>query len=340
MLTAGEKEIYEQKIKDLRELIDIGKSLNSNLSYATLLDSLLLTCMGRAMVVKAGLFIRHDVDSTDFTLYRNYEGFNPDKSVDFSIPEKSELIFSLKKASGCLTMPELLDDIREISDIKLFTILDPSLIIPIVMKNDLQGIIILGEKITGTVFSDEEKHFLRNVADLGAIAIHNTFLLEVSSTDMMTHLKQKHILMHHLRDLFSNYNGENITILMMDIDHFKGLNDTYGHSFGDTVLKGVASIILKHVRVEDMAARYGGEEFTIILHYIDISVAEQIAERIRSSIEQKEFIYDGKVVKTSISIGITRYIQGKDLVPVDLIERADKALYKAKESGRNRIERL
>ncbi|MBB6478862.1 sensor domain-containing diguanylate cyclase [Spirochaeta isovalerica] len=338
MLNTDEKDRYEQKIKDLRELIDISKSLNSNLSYATLLDSLLLTCMGRAMVVKAGLFIRHNIDSTDFTLYRNYEGFNPDKNVDFAIPEKSDLIMSLKKAKGCLTMPELLNDIRQISDIKPFTILEPSLIIPIVMKKDLQGIIVLGERITGTGFSDEEKVFLRNVADLGAIAIHNTFLLEVSSTDMMTHLKQKHILLQHLRDLFANYNGENITILMMDIDHFKGLNDTYGHSFGDTVLKEVASIILKNVRVEDMAARYGGEEFTIVLRYIDNEVALKIAERIRSTIEQKEFIQNGQIVKTSISIGLAGYNRETDLIPVDLIERADSALYKAKENGRNRIE--
>jgi len=338
MLSTDEKEQYEHKIKDLRELIDISKSLNSSLSYATLLDSLLLTCMGRAMVVKAGLFIRHDIDSTFFTLYRNYEGFSPEKNENFAIPEKSELIFSLKNAKGCLTMPELLADIREIADIKHFTILEPSLIIPIVMKNDLQGIIVLGEKITGTGFTEEEKNFLRNVADLGAIAIHNTFLLEVSSTDMMTHLKQKHILLQHLRDLISNYNGEKLTILMMDIDHFKVLNDTYGHSFGDFVLKEVASIILKHLRIEDMAARYGGEEFTIVLQYIDNDVALKIAERIRSSIEDKEFYSDGKIVKTSISIGITSFVQGKDLVPGDLIERADKALYRAKEKGRNRIE--
>lgn len=340
MLSVTEKEVYEQKIKDLRELLVISKSLNSNLSYATLLDSILLTCMGRAMVIKAGLFIRHDIDSRDFTLYRNYEGFNPDKNTRFSISEKSELVFSLTKAKGCLTMPELLADIREIKDIKPFTILEPSLIIPIVMKNNLQGIIVLGEKIGGAFFPQKDKDFLRSVADLSAIAINNTFLLEVSSTDMMTHLKQKYILFQHLRDLIAQNDAGKISILMMDIDHFKNVNDSYGHNFGDLVLKEVASIILKNLRLEDMAARYGGEEFTVVLRYIDRQVAIQIAERIRKTVEEKEFLLDGEPIHISISIGITQYLPLKDLVPIDLIERADKALYQAKENGRNKVEIL
>lgn len=333
------EEMYIQEVKDLRELIDIGKSLNSNLQYSTLLDSLLLTCMGRAMVVKAGLFIRSNIESREFTLYRNYEGFNPDKNFHFAIDEKSELINSLKKAKGCLTMPELLDDIKDIADIKSFTILEPSLIIPIVMKKDLQGIIVLGEKISGISFSRKEKEFLRNVADLGAIAIHNTFLLEVSSTDMMTHLKQKHILFQHLRELYANYNGENICLLMIDIDHFKSLNDTYGHSFGDVVIREVASIVQHNIRIEDMAARFGGEEFTVVLRYIGMDVAEKIAERIRQTVEAKSFDCEGTPVRSTISTGIAQFDPLLDKIPMDLIERADRALYRAKETGRNKVEK-
>lgn len=328
---------YKQEIKDLRELIEIGKSLNSNLTYSTLLDSLLLTCMGHAMTDKAGLFIRHDIDSKEFTLYRNYEGFNPDRNINYAIDEKSEIINSLIKSPGCLTMPELLEDIKDISHIKPFAILEPSLIIPIVMKSILQGIIVLGGRITGTSFSSKEKEFLRFVADLGAIAIHNTFLLEVSSTDMMTKLKQRHILFQNLCDIMSSYNDESLCVLMIDIDHFKRLNDSYGHSFGDVVIKEVASIILSHIRREDIAARYGGEEFSVVLRYIPLKVAVTIAERIRSTIENKVFITGTSEVKTSISIGVAQYDPHKDIVPQDIIKRADEALYRAKENGRNRV---
>jgi len=337
MDTVNEIQNYKNEIKDLRELIDIGKSLNSNLTYSTLLDSILLTCMGRAMTVKAGLFIRNDIDSTEFTLYRNYEGFNPDKSIHYAIDEKSELINSLNNTSGCLTMPELLADIKNIAHIKPFTLLEPSLIIPIVMKSSLQGIILLGARISGTVFSEKEKLFLRNVADLGAIAIHNTFLLEVSSTDMMTRLKQRHILFQNLRQLIANLDGENICVLMIDIDHFKKLNDNYGHSFGDIVIKEVAAIILSHIRREDIAARYGGEEFSVVLRYIKLEIAVKIAERIRQTIELKVFDFEGTSVRTSISTGVVQLKPEIDLVPQDLIKRADDALYEAKKTGRNKV---
>lgn len=335
----AEKEIsyYINEIKDLKELIDIGKSLNSNLTYSTLLDSLLLTCMGHVRTVKAGLFIRNDINSKQFTLYRNYEGFNPDKNIRYVIDENSELINSLKNSSGCLTMPELLQDIKEIADIKPFALLEPSLIIPIVMKSELQGIILLGARITGINFTEKEKDFLRNVADLGAIAIHNTFLLEVSSTDMMTKLKQRHILFQNLREIMADYHDESICVLMIDIDHFKRLNDSYGHSFGDVVIKDVASIILKQIRREDVAARYGGEEFAVVLRYIPLEIAVKIAQRIRKTIEEKVFIYEGSEVKTSISVGVARFDPQLDKVPQDLIKRADEALYRAKDTGRNKV---
>ncbi|MBI9099632.1 MAG: GGDEF domain-containing protein [Spirochaetaceae bacterium] len=334
-----QKEIDKLKseIKDLRELLDISKSLNSNLEYATLLDSLLLTCMGRSMVIKAGLFIKNDIDSREFTLYRNYEGFNPDKNIDYSIDEKSAIISSLLKLESCITMPELLEDIKEISDIKTFTILEPSLIIPIIMKHDLQGIIVLGGRISGTSYSQEEKKFLRSVADLGAIAINNTFLFEVSSTDMMTKLKQRHVLFQNLRDIITTYDEESICLLMLDIDHFKNLNDTYGHSFGDIVIKEIASILLGQLRMEDMAARYGGEEFTVVLRYIQMDVALNIAERIRNTVEKKVFKYENTEVKTTISVGIVSFDPKLDIVPQDIIKRADTALYRAKENGRNQV---
>jgi diguanylate cyclase (GGDEF)-like protein len=327
---------YKEEIKDLRELIEIGKSLNSNLKYSTLLDCLLLSCMGRAMVTKAGLFIRHEIDSKEFTLYRNYEGFSPDKNIKYVIEDKSEIINSLLLCKGCLTMPELLENIKDISHIKPFTFLEPSLIIPIVMKSDLQGIIVLGDKISGTSFNQKEKSFLRNVADLGAIAINNTFLLQVSSTDMMTKLKMRHILFQTLTEICS---GSNVTmsLLMIDIDHFKAVNDTYGHSFGDIVIKEIASIILKNIRIEDIAARYGGEEFTVVLRSTPKDIAENIAERIRKTIEQTEFSSEDIKIHTTISIGIAQFNPQLDIIPQDLIKRADTALYQAKESGRNRI---
>lgn len=332
---------YEARINDLESLIDISKSLSSNLQYSSVLDSILLTCMGRARVIKAGLFIKPDIDSHEFTLYRNYEGFNPDRKIKCAIGEDSEMINTFKKNPQCYTMSELLSAVSNIVDLKLFTILEPTLIIPLINRANLQGMIVLGERIINEPFHEDEKDFLINVAGMAAIAIDNSFLFEISTTDMMTKLKLKHVLYQTMKQ---NFNPElpPISILMMDIDHFKNLNDTYGHAFGDIVIKKVASILLSSLRMEDMAARYGGEEFVIILKKMSAKDAELVAERIRNRIELLEFIYNengkNEIVKTSISIGVARYNSTMDFIPEDLIKRADALLYRAKEAGRNRVE--
>jgi len=331
---------YEARINDLESLIEISKSLSSNLHYSSVLDSILLTCMGRARVLKAGLFIKPDIDSQEFTLYRNYEGFNPDRKIKYSICEDSEMIDTFKNNPQCYTMPELLEAVENIVDLKAFTILEPTLIIPLINRANLQGLIVLGERIINEPFHEDEKDFLINVAGMAAIAIDNSFLFEISTTDMMTKLKLKHVLYQTMKQNFDP-DLPPITLLMMDIDFFKKLNDSYGHAFGDIVLKKVASILISSLRLEDLAARYGGEEFVIILKKMSLEDAKLIAERIRERIESLEFIYKEKgkneIVKTTISIGIARYNSGLDFTPEDLIKRADAALYEAKEGGRNRV---
>jgi diguanylate cyclase (GGDEF)-like protein len=333
--------IYEARIGDLESLLEISKSLSSNLDYSSVLDAILLTCMGRARVLKAGLFIKQEIDSREFTLHRNYEGFNPDRKINFAIDEDCELINTLKKTQKCYTMPELLHIITNISDIKPFTILEPTLLVPLINRGNLQGIIVLGERIINEPYHGDEEDFLSNVAGMAAIAIDNSFLFEVSTTDMMTKLKLKHVLYQTIKQSFDS-EAKPINLLMMDIDHFKNLNDSYGHSFGDIVLKKVASVLLHSLRLQDLAARYGGEEFVIVLKDMDLDISKLVAERIRKRIESLEFEYCEKgmneIVKTSISIGVAQYNRSIDFIPEDLIKRADAALYKAKEGGRNRVE--
>ncbi|MCF6334331.1 MAG: sensor domain-containing diguanylate cyclase [Spirochaetales bacterium] len=334
-------EKYESRINDLESLLEISKSLSSNLHYSSVLDSILLTCMGRARVLKAGLFIKSDINSKEFTLHRNYEGFNPDRKIKYSIKEDSGLVKTLRTNPACYTMPELLNKVTNIADIKPFAILEPTLVVPLINRGNLQGIIVLGERIINEPFIEDEKDFLLNVAGMAAIAIDNAFLFEVSTTDMMTKLKLKHVLFQRLQKEFERNEGS-LFLLMMDIDHFKKLNDSYGHSFGDVVLIEVASVLIGSLRLQDLASRYGGEEFVIVLKNTNLKDSFSIAERIRMEIASLEFDYneDGKKdkVKVSISTGIAMYNPNLDCVPEDLIKRADAALYTAKENGRNRVE--
>ena len=123
---------------------------------------------------------------------------------------------------------------------------------------------------------------------------------------------------------------------MLDIDHFKKVNDTYGHPFGDEVIREVANCLRKNMRTTDIAGRYGGEEFTLILVDTDLKNARFVAERIRQSIEECEFYYQGKLVKVTASIGIA-HITGNIPDYKTWIKTADMGLYIAKDAGRNQI---
>jgi diguanylate cyclase len=130
-------------------------------------------------------------------------------------------------------------------------------------------------------------------------------------------------------------------MLMGDIDHFKRINDTYGHMFGDQVIKGVAQIIHATVKGGDLAARFGGEEFAVFLPDTSLEDAVALAEKIRSSVGRMRIKRSGTqefIDQITISLGAAGGRIGEGLEA--LIERADKSLYRAKQTGRNRVESL
>ncbi len=129
--------------------------------------------------------------------------------------------------------------------------------------------------------------------------------------------------------------NKTLFLVMIDIDHFKNINDTYGHQTGDMVLKILTQQIKKVIRDIDFFARYGGEEFSLILPDLPLERAKEVAERIRVKIEKTKFLYKQEEVKVTISLGMAQLKNDDDAK--SLIERADKALYQAKNSGRNRV---
>lgn len=125
------------------------------------------------------------------------------------------------------------------------------------------------------------------------------------------------------------------TLLVWDIDHFKRLNDRYGHAAGDKVLQSVARKLKTNVSDQDMVARFGGEEFVMLLHNRTIEDGEKIAERVRGVIASTEFTYKKQPLQVTISCGVATFSQND--TPTKLFERADKALYEAKHAGRNKV---
>ena len=147
--------------------------------------------------------------------------------------------------------------------------------------------------------------------------------------------KQIEILLEKFLSESLRYNVP-LSIMMLDIDHFKKVNDTYGHLVGDFILKEVANILKSTIRHSDACGRFGGEEFIIILPNTKLIGAMKLAERIRKNIQNHEFIFNNTKIFVTISIGITSASKTDSIF--SLIERADEALYEAKNKGRNRVE--
>jgi two-component system cell cycle response regulator len=137
---------------------------------------------------------------------------------------------------------------------------------------------------------------------------------------------------------FARRHDTSMALLMLDIDHFKKINDTYGHPAGDAVLVAVADALTRSVRNEDVVARYGGEEFAIILRSINVEGGRILGERLRRMIELMQVDVGGAhPLKVTVSVGIAAFPESNVQNGVELVEAADTALYRAKNGGRNRI---
>ncbi len=163
---------------------------------------------------------------------------------------------------------------------------------------------------------------------------------EASRTDGLTGLVNRKSFDEVLASCLADVSNPDASpcLLMCDIDHFKKINDTYGHVFGDKVIRAVANVIKENVKGRDTAARYGGEEFVILLPETSQQGAEVLAEQIRHAIERgriKRGSQDETVARITLSLGVARYQPGEP--PTRFIERADQALYAAKQGGRNRV---
>jgi two-component system, cell cycle response regulator len=163
--------------------------------------------------------------------------------------------------------------------------------------------------------------------------------IEMAITDALTGLYNRRYMETHVGTLVDQAVARNkpLSVLILDIDFFKSINDTHGHDAGDSVLQDFAIRIRKSIRGIDLACRYGGEEFVVVMPETDMAVATMVAERLRRRIASEPFpIQKGaRVIEVTISIGIAGLAPGDDAAAV--IKRADQALYRAKRDGRNRV---
>jgi two-component system cell cycle response regulator len=138
---------YEKQLFDLRQLLEVSKSLNSMLDYHILIDAILFNVMGQMKVLKAGIFAKKGLDSTRFSLRRNYKGFEIEHGVDYSIAEDHPLIKLFNRQYGCYTLEDLRQRIGSFAGVEGIESLAPSLIVPLKAKGAINGFLVMGDKI-------------------------------------------------------------------------------------------------------------------------------------------------------------------------------------------------
>ena len=221
-------------------------------------------------------------------------------------------------------------------------------LLPLTRAGHLLGSYNLGspnpDRFTGGVATDFLEHLAAVIALCLEMIVARENLKVLGLTDPLTGINNRRFFDQRIREEAARALRDNayLSCLMIDVDHFKVVNDTHGHPFGDHVLQNVAELIRTQLRQIDVVARFGGEEFAVVLGAADVTKATEIAERIRSTVEQKTYdLPSGGTAKITLSIGIATLHphtgeQATELAAT-VVTAADAALYQAKISGRNRV---
>lgn len=214
--------------------------------------------------------------------------------------------------------------------------------VPLIVRDELIGFLTL-DSTQPNAYGESECSLASAFANQAAIAIDNARLFrqvhQLAITDSLTGIYNR----RHFFDLANKEferarrYGRSLALIMWDIDHFKIVNDTFGHLVGDQVLKVVAERSRKHLREIDLLARYGGEEFVALLPEVHLNAACEVGERLRAAIGEHPILVGEHEVRITVSIGMAILDDGCPNVEI-LLDRADQALYQAKNAGRNRVE--
>ena len=210
---------------------------------------------------------------------------------------------------------------------------------PLTSDGEITGCIVA--RSTLEKLSKRDISYLEQLTRQSAITINraNTYskVLQYATLDALTNLNNRRQFEVRLKQEIATTKRQKnpLCAMMIDIDFFKKVNDTYGHASGDAVLRTVASIIKEHLRESDIPSRYGGEEFAVLLPYTHIEEAKIVGERLRKAVETTPIPIDKKNINVTISMGLAEFDVKES--GEELFKRADSALYEAKEGGRNRV---
>lgn len=328
------------KVEQLRllpeVLFEIGKAIGSDDALASLLERIsalvcelanaeacsimLLDPDNHRLLGKAAYGLaRNDVTTISFRVGEGVAGWVASHG-------ESALIDDVKSDPRYKDLPDSESRIRSMA------------CVPIAYRDSRIGVLTITSPRLGA-FSQDDVELLGFLAKTIALDMDNARLRRLSVTDPLTSAYNREFLQQHLPQAVEHADrrDEPLSIAMIDVDHFKSVNDRFGHEVGDRVLAEVAQRMRGAIRAGDLLIRYGGEEFLVVLPGSDSSSAHEIAERMRQRLADEQVEIGGQTIEVCISVGVAEHRRGEDS-PGHLIRRADSALYAAKGRGRNRVE--
>ena len=335
-----EKEDLDKTLQNLSLLYSIGKAMN----YISDLKKLLKFILNQAIEITSaekGSLMLYEME-TDQLNIRVMAGLE-DESFQEKVNNNEIKCRSFKPGEGIAgrvfvnAKPIFVNNIKK-DDVfvdSAASYVRSIACIPMIVYNDVIGVINVTNKRHGEEFTDEDVEMLKAIADQAAVAINKAQLWDMAVTDSLTGLYvRRYFMVKFQEELLRAERYNNIlSIVMADLDHFKNINDTYGHEAGDRVLKAIGKFLQQNVRDVDVIARYGGEEFVIMIPEAAKDAAYILSERLRSQFAKLKL---EKFPQITISLGIATYpFDGTQLE--DLIKNADAAMYAAKRAGRNKV---
>ena len=328
----------ERKVEQLNLLINMSALINSTLDVQEIIKYA-IEGSTRLLDAEAGslLFLEEEVGELFFAEAVGEKGekvkgikLKTGQGVAGWVAEKGEPVI----VHDASLDPRFFDGVDKISNFVTRNIV----CVPLRTKDRILGSIEVINKNSGS-FDSDDMLILTALANQVAVAIENARLYEESIVDGLTGLYQRKYFELRLEEELkrSQKYKHPLNLVMIDIDYFKRVNDEHGHLMGDAVLKEVASVFKKSIRLEDVVARYGGEEFVLIMPHTSVENMRKTGERLRTEIEEMEI----SGIRITISVGVGHF-DGKemDFNHRDLINRADRALYLSKKRGRNRVEMI
>ncbi len=330
-------QLLNEEIMSLEELLKKVLELFNIQSVIELVDYVINLIINKFVPSYLTFILQDEIDpdKPNIISYKNMIPFDIKIKIDSLEPYKK--FFLLSPAIITFNAFENMFENKKLTDI--FIPLNPDIIVPMLGLDGLYGFIVIGEKITEKKYTEKEIRYVDRLMKFVSASLQNTINYKRSITDSKTGLYNVNYFYRRLNEELSRiqrYNME-LSLLMIDIDFFKNINDKFGHLIGDKILRNISNELKKNLRLSDILARFGGEEFVIMLSQTNRENAFTFAERIRKAIENlKVNLPSQEISKITISIGIS-YCSKDQFYDMDtLIKQVDIALYQSKNTGRNK----